>query len=238
MRFNLVLTFIAITIVLAGCQMSNENLSGQTEGEQEELKPADMDEKDLPDVRAFQDEFTREFLQSTEETRPGYYPFLSGTGAYEMDFPEEGEIGEKSYNIKDKSYEAIMISEGNEDSKVPHNITITYYNHLEQIHKDSRLGKIQSEVGETLDFEEIEKDNETFYISPFQYDKETSKDDVYGYAALILNNKNLGGVQIVYTSYCVKDCDSLKEKDKQLAAVWILFITFIENTKTSGQDEE
>jgi len=238
MRFNLVLTFIAIIIVLGGCQMPNENPSGQTKGEQEELKPADMNEEDLPDVRAFQDEFTREFLQSTEETRPGYYPFLSGTGAYRMDFPEEGKIGEKSYNIKDKSYEAIMISEGTEDSKITHNITIKYYDHLEQMHKDSRLGQIQSAVGENLDFEEIEKDNETYYISPFQYDKEPSKDDVYGYAALILNNNDLGGIRVVFTSYCEEDCDSLKDDDKQEAFEWIQSIKFVDGPKDSDKDEE
>lgn len=154
-----------------------------------------------------------------------------------MDFPAEGKVGEKSYNIKDKSYEAIMISEGNKDSKIPHNITITYYDHLEQIHKDSRLGQIQSEVGETLDFEEIEKDNETFYISPFQYDEETSKDDVYGYAALILNDKYLGGLRIVYTSYCEKDCESLKEDDKREAYEWIQSIKFLDRPKESDQDE-
>lgn len=68
MRLKLVLVFIAIIIVLGGCQMSNENPSAQPE---EELKPADMDEEDLPDVRAFKDEFTRGFFTVNRRNTAG-----------------------------------------------------------------------------------------------------------------------------------------------------------------------
>src|SRR5690625_7276960 len=77
-----------------------------------------METGDLPEVRAFQDDFTRSFLHSTEETRPGYYPFLSGTEAFKLDFPAEGKLGEKSYNIREKNYEAIMIGVGSPESEI------------------------------------------------------------------------------------------------------------------------
>ena len=69
---------LILFILLVGCQ--------------KELKPSEMNHNDLPDERAFQDEFTRDFLQSIDETRPGYYPFLSRTGKYNMDFPASGVI--------------------------------------------------------------------------------------------------------------------------------------------------
>ena len=42
----------------------------------QDIKLSEMNPEDLPDVRAFEDEFTRGILQSTEETRSGYYPFF------------------------------------------------------------------------------------------------------------------------------------------------------------------
>src|SRR5699024_4591107 len=190
MRLKLVLVFIAIIIVLGRCQMPNKNPSTQTEGEQEELKPADMDDEDLPDVRAFKDEFTRGFLQSTEETRPGYYPFSSATGAYKMDFPAEGKIGEKSYNIKNKSYEGVSIGVGNEQSDITHTIKVKYYNHLSDELKESRLGQMESNIGMDLEFEEKTSENQTLYLAPYQHAEEEYNKDIYGFAALILNEKN------------------------------------------------
>src|SRR5699024_12227911 len=87
-------------------------------------------EEDLPDVRAFQDEFTRGFLQSTEETRPGYYPFLSGTELFTMDFPGEGAISEKAYALKGNEYEGLSIGVGNENSNITASINITYHSYL------------------------------------------------------------------------------------------------------------
>src|SRR5690625_5209235 len=125
-----------------------------------------METGDLPEVRAFQDDFTRSFLHSTEETRPGYYPFLSGTEAFKLDFPAEGKLGEKSYNIREKNYEAIMIGVGSPESEITHIIRITYYDHLEEdVHKDSRLGQLQSSVEEEMDFERIEEENEIYFRS-------------------------------------------------------------------------
>src|SRR5699024_7155971 len=186
-------------IVLGACQMDK---SGTVDGEESPEKS--MDTEALPDVRAFQDEFTRGFLQSREETRPGYYPFLSGTEAFKMDFPAEGKLGERSYNIKDKSFEVLLIDVGSEDSNFVHNITVNYYSHLEEeLHKKGRLGQLQSSVGEELDFERIETDNHINYISKFESDNKVGSLENYGYAALVFNNKGLGGIKIVCESNCL-----------------------------------
>src|SRR5699024_6062542 len=106
-------------IVLGGCQMDKkDNIEGKESTEN--VDPKDTETDELPEVRAFQDEFTRGFLQSREETRPGYYPFLSGTGSFKMDFPAEGKLGVKSYNIREENYEAIMIGVGSEESDMTH----------------------------------------------------------------------------------------------------------------------
>jgi len=77
-----------ILLLLVGCQIGKDKL------------PSEMDPKNLPEGRAFEDEFTRSFLQSTEEVIPGYYPFLAKNGRWEMAFPENGLTGKKSYISK------------------------------------------------------------------------------------------------------------------------------------------
>ena len=95
--------FLCLTLILlGGCQMNNESKNPELEAveeAQEDLLPQDMPAEDLPQVEAFQDEFTRSFLQSTEETRPDYYPFLSNTGAFEMDLYKESRVNERSYSL-------------------------------------------------------------------------------------------------------------------------------------------
>ncbi|GAB3804251.1 hypothetical protein [Virgibacillus kimchii] len=170
-----------VLIGLNGCQMDTVN---------EAQKPADMDPEDLPDVRAFQDEFTREFLQSTEETRDGYYPFLSGTGRYEMDFPGGGVIGEKS--VKDTGIENLVIGTkmdgGGMQIRASYNIT----RNKERV--DRHLDRFEKNVEENLSFEEIVLDDRSLYLAEYFPD---AKDDYY--VAYIQNQLDDGGVELRFT---------------------------------------
>lgn len=186
-----------------------------------------MEMEELPDVRAFQDEFTRGFLQSTEETRPGYYSFSSGTEAFEMDFPAEGKLGEKSYNIRDKNYEAIMIGVGSPESDITQIIRITYYGHLEEdLHKYSRLGQLQSSVEEELDFDRVEENNEIYYIASYESANKDFDFETFGHAGFMFNKNGSGGIEVIYSSDCEGDCDELKEADMRKALEWIKSIKF------------
>src|SRR5699024_3922117 len=98
MKVDTRLILIFLMILLGGCQIGKE------------VKPSELHPNDLPDERAFQDEFTREFLQSVEETRPGYYAFLSKTGKYEMDFPAGGIISKPAYEIRNRSFEYLDVN--------------------------------------------------------------------------------------------------------------------------------
>src|SRR5699024_12287330 len=92
---------LLVAIVLGGCQM------GDSDSNQ---KPSDMHNEDLPDVKAFNDESTRDFLQSVEETAEGFYPFLSGTGKYTMDFPAGGASDAKLYTNSDDVHEDVPLA--------------------------------------------------------------------------------------------------------------------------------
>src|SRR5699024_5410965 len=92
---------ILIIILLGGCQVDKDETS---------TNPGEIDKEALPDVHAFVDEFTRDFLQSTEETEEGLYPFLSKTKRYKMDFPGGGVIDDRAFSINEKDYEEVPIS--------------------------------------------------------------------------------------------------------------------------------
>lgn len=238
MKHTFTIILFASIIVLGGCLMGSNGDVEQPEDSRKDEKPKDMPIEDLPDVRAFQDDFTRGFLQSTEETRPGYYPFLSGTGAFEMDFPNEGKIGERSYNIKNKSFEVLLIDVGNEKSNIIHNITMKYYNYLEEgLHKDTTLGLIQSGLGEDLNFERIEKDNQIYHISEFESNKEEDSPENYGYAALVLNKQDLGGIEIIYDSNCLENCEEDRERDKEEIFNWVMSVKLLQEPIDSDQNE-
>src|SRR5699024_4152405 len=75
---------------------------------------SNMDPKDLPDVTAFQDDFTREFMTSTEDVEEGYYLFESKTGGYTMWYPEEATMDKHLYERKKKHFERLQFAEDND----------------------------------------------------------------------------------------------------------------------------
>src|SRR5699024_9022676 len=95
-----ILIMVLITL-LGGCQADKDETI---------TNPSEIDKEDLPDVHAFEYEFTRKFLQSTEETEEGFYSFLSKTKKYKMDFPGGGVIDDRMYSVTKNVHEEVTIS--------------------------------------------------------------------------------------------------------------------------------
>ncbi|HLR63331.1 MAG TPA: hypothetical protein VK097_12950 [Lentibacillus sp.] len=185
-------------------------------------KPSEMNPEDLPDVRAFSDEFTLDFLQSTEETRDGYYPFLSGTGKYKVDFPAEGVIGERGYSIKEKGHEEIQIHIKSETGSM---INIIYYSHHKSKQITENLNGLKLRTGYDGNFNKLEKDNQTLYYAHY-------KDDVFRtYAGYVQNEKGTGGIEVVYDIDCRDEkeqiCAENKQSDEERVMKWMKSIQFV-----------
>jgi len=200
--------------------MNNENTS---------TKPSEMNPEDLPDVRAFNDEFTRDFLQSIEETRDGYYPFLSGTGKYKMDFPAGGIIGEKGYALKEEEYEGYLIGveQGN---GLGSSIKINYYSQIGD--KDVELDMLSKQFDNNLNFEEISLESSTLYIANFE-----DNENYYGYAAMLVNSQG-DGIHVIFETECAEPekCGESKQDMQKEMKQWIKSITFI-NENESGDNQ-
>ncbi|MGF9944932.1 hypothetical protein ABEX44_17020 [Priestia megaterium] len=77
-----------------------------------------INESRYPNVPAFDDHFTRKFLNKDREVNDGFYEFKSKTGQYTMWFPEEYQLlheNEQQYVKEGKVYERYRaVSNSNE----------------------------------------------------------------------------------------------------------------------------
>ncbi|WP_152658124.1 hypothetical protein [Oceanobacillus sp. CFH 90083] len=100
-------------------------------GEEKEENIMEMSVEELPDVTAFRDEFTREFMISTEPIKEGYYLFQSKTGGYTMMYPENARLDNLYYESPSDGYEAIQYTENVEEKEYEYVVRVTY-NHGER----------------------------------------------------------------------------------------------------------
>ncbi|WP_257062971.1 hypothetical protein [Priestia megaterium] len=68
-----------------------------------------INESCYPNVPAFDDHFTRKFLNKDKKVDDGFYEFKSKTGQYTMWFPEEYQVSHENredYGVNNDSYES------------------------------------------------------------------------------------------------------------------------------------
>ncbi|HLR68963.1 MAG TPA: hypothetical protein VK105_17905, partial [Virgibacillus sp.] len=208
---------IFIIMLLGGCQLM-ENSEAQ--------KPSEMNEEELPDVQAFEDEFTRDFLQSTEETEEGFYPFLSGTGKYKMDFPAGGLIDDKSYSKRKNGYEEVHISI---EDNTGFGMDVHYYSHHTKDGLDTFLDNFKGRLGYEGEFEELPKGDKTIH---YAYEE----DDVFRtFAGYILNEEGKGALEVIYNIDCQdekeKECKENEKSDKERATKWMESVEFLDGSE-------
>ncbi|MFP7494404.1 hypothetical protein SFC66_11500 [Terribacillus saccharophilus] len=182
--------------------------------EKRTASPSEMDQKYLPDVPAFQDEFTRDYLQSTEPVREGFYPFEAKSEKFTMDFPEDMTIDERSYSKSSKDdSEFITISHTDQSLDVITNIQLKYYGFMgdEETSKQGMSKKMRDE----LNFENVSSEYENQKIEVANY----SSGPFPGFATLIWND-NDENIQIFADITCGEDvdtdkCSKLVESEKE-----------------------
>lgn len=213
-RINIIIFIICCFLLIGGCQSMNET----------EKNPSEKNGEDLPDVRALKDEFTRKFIQSTEEVEDGYYPFLSGTGKYEMLFPAEGQIDNRGYSVREKSYEAFLIAVINENDTASQ-ITVDYYGTETAEGSSIKLKSLEGRVGQELDFTKTELESTVIHHAPISFEG-----NIFGIAAYVQNVKGSGGIQIIYDTDCDAeqlDCTTFRQEEEKKIIQWISSIEFI-----------
>ncbi|BAC13249.1 hypothetical protein ACFQ4N_09840 [Oceanobacillus iheyensis] len=137
------LWLLVVLLITGGCGINGD--------QEENLLPSDMNFEDSPDVPALQDEFTREFIQSTEPVREGSFPFLSKSNGFTMDFPEDMVIDEKSHIVgPDNRSETLVIGykEAINDIFISH--TFNYFNAISS--PDNSKEQLSQNAGYDIEF--------------------------------------------------------------------------------------
>ncbi|MEJ8764291.1 hypothetical protein WKU33_00185 [Oceanobacillus sp. HCA-5259] len=197
--------------------------------EEQTKRPSELNEDELPDGRAFEDEFTRGFLESTEETRPGYYPFLSGTGKYEMDFPLNGRVGERGYALKDKDYEGVFV--GIDNGELKSALSLNYYSTDRRGREDLKLDMINDRISQELEYDKFTSEYSTLYLSYFETEM------YYGYAGFLQNEVENGGIEIIYQTECNASKEKCEAKKAESIDVMREQIESIQFTLESNESE-
>ncbi len=213
-------------LIVGGCAMGSHN---------ENAKPGEVDASKWPEIEAFEDDFTRSFIQSIEETSPGYYPFLSGTGKYQMDFPGDAIIfGDKdnkitsdhTYILQKDEYEYLRFYKEAQEYDV--SVIVRYYSFLGNEGIDLTLERVAKRVEKDLTFEEFPSESQSLYIAPFNYG-----DGNDGYLGVIQNLEEAGNIQVYYDIQCkpgIKSCEELLVDQKEEVYKWLETIEFIKES--------
>src|SRR5699024_7573708 len=220
-RNTIALIFI---FILTGCALGDSPL------------PSEMNPKDLPEGRAFEDEFTRSLIQSTEEVSPGYYPFEAKNQTYKMTFPKDGLTDTFGYT-SEHDFESIVFNDYEEGKPFSAIIDVKYYDSYKpDTDIDRRKKSFEEHLGYSLEFEQISETDETYYIAPKveEYDEESGL-TLFGLVAYIQNKNEAGGINVIYSFYCEENCEQVKEEELNKAKDWIQTIHFL-NDETEGDD--
>lgn len=212
-----------ILILLGGCQMGKDKL------------PSEMNPKDLPEGRAFEDEFTRGLLQSTEEVSQGYYSFVAKNRKWKSAFPKDGLTNDLDYTSKD-NFESLIYTDWEDGKDTSATVNVSYYSSFNPGHVESKKNGLRSKTGYHLDFEEIPRDNQTYYIASFEEKVEEEKNALlYGYVAYIQKESEAGGIYVIYRISCEVDCEESKEAELKETYDWIKTIQFVDESKDDAE---
>ncbi|MDL4840513.1 hypothetical protein [Aquibacillus rhizosphaerae] len=200
MKIQQILPLIIILVILGGCQLKEEQ---------------------LPETKAFQDEYTREFMDSVEEVKDGYYLFRSKTEGYTMLFPENAEVSKMFYERNKDFFENLTFVDYSREENYNHRSDVMYSPYGEK-DIDINLESLSTKGGYSGDYQEIEEKNTRIYFAKEQkmYEEEGRKRTVYSFFSYIVPKGGSVGIEYIYSSFCYDEetcnIDPEVEEDKAL----------------------
>lgn len=216
----------------------NEKNSKNNENKTESVKPKDMDQKDLPQVPAFQDEKTREYMVSTKEEEPGYYLLESKLKGFRMLFPADGEYVPDMSSTGDNE-ETIVFDSFNKKTNIQYDGQLDYHQDKSFANdKDTMLDIVSGRNGYKGKYGERELSDKIVYSAQ----KKSVFDDVdgkYNYSYRFFGyvkstKKDYLGIEYSFRFACYKDeepCSLKEEEARQKVQKIIDSITFLKVKK-------
>lgn len=184
-----------------------------------------------PGTAAFQDDFTREFMDSPKEVKDGYYLFKSKTGGYTMLYPKNAEVDQSYYQRDKDNYEEIYYGENIRGKNITYYVNLTYENSATTEFKDVNLNILPEAVGYKGNYQKFKSDNKTIYYAKDTQHTKHSKNPAtaYRFFSYINADDNKQGIQYIYTVTCTdktKDCDINLKKEEDIAKMLMRSVEF------------
>ncbi|MCY9090158.1 lipoprotein YvcA [Bacillus mojavensis] len=229
----------SLLALTAGCSMSDNEKSSINDDKTEAVKPKDMDPKDLPQVPAFQDEKTREYIVSTKEAEPGYYLLESKLKEFRMLFPENAKYLARRSSLTGKNKESIGFNSYDKDTNVMFDGHVTYYKEESFVNESETMLDIVSGKNDYKgEYKKSSKKNKDIYFAKKKDifdDIDRKYNDSYSYFGYVKSTEedNLG-VEYAFTFGCkneIQPCSLDEEKAKNKVEKLINSINFLLNKK-------
>ncbi|MBU2658725.1 lipoprotein YvcA [Bacillus cabrialesii] len=213
--------FICFSLLLAltgGCSMNDNDKNSTNDNKTEAVKPKDMDPKDLPQVPAFQDEKTREYMVSTKEEEPGYYLLESKLKGFRMLFPEDGEYV-PDLSSTGENEETIVFDSFNKKTNIQYDGQLDYHQDKSFANdKDTMLDIVSGRNSYKGKYEERELSDKIVYSAQKKsvYDGIDGENNYsYRFFGYVKSTKeDYLGIEYSFRFACYKDKESCSLKEE------------------------
>ena len=162
---------------------------------------------------AWQDEFTREFLVSSEETEEGYYTFKSGIDGYTMLYPVNAIMDPTYYQYEDTDNEVIYFWEDRKQENYGYYMKGRYENNKTTQFIDSNLRFLigSEKLITTKDFEKNIIEDKDIYFAEFRQNINEDKNGFYlTFLGYVKSHSNHKAISLEYSSTCLSETEECK----------------------------
>ena len=219
---GIIFFIMMISLILSGCEFAVQD------GE----KVNQVSANKTPDTRAFNDDFTRGFMDSPKEVEDGYYLFRSKTNGYTMLFPKEGEIVEMNYDRNNEIYEQINFGIEYEKENSAVDVLLTYENREITSDIEANLHLLSSSEGYKGNYEESESQEIHYYVTDFITENGEGKIPHYNYIGYLKSKKSNQAIHFQSYSRCTdtdKNCTAGSAEFKEKIMKLMMSIQFSES---------
>ncbi|WP_420976185.1 lipoprotein YvcA [Bacillus vallismortis] len=234
MKKIILICFSLILALTGGCSMNDNDKITTNDNKTEVVKP-----KDLPQVPAFQDEKTREYMMSTKEVAPGYYVLESKLKGFRMLFPEDAKYLERRSSLTGSNKESIAFNSYDKDTNVMFDGHVTYYKEESFLNEPETMLDIVSGKNDYKgEYKKSSNKNTDIYFAKKKdifEDIERKYNDLYSYFGYVKSTeKDNLGVEYAFFFGCKNEnqpCSLDEEKAKNKVEKLIHSITFLIDKK-------
>ncbi|AIC93243.1 hypothetical protein [Shouchella lehensis] len=226
------LLVVVLAMLVGGC--------GQMDSSPEETEktPAEMDPADLPQIDAFQNEYSRELMVSIEPVVEGYYLMRSKIDAFTIWFPEEAVFMDNASGVDGDHYEKISFAYENEEENRGYLIDFQYNYSGYAERPDWLLDNLRNRWSYEEEWKEIDDEYGRIYYGYTIGDFKGHRNHVFmGYK--VSSQEAPQGMEFLYIASCVdkesESCQMDLKEEENYVLQWVKSIQF---SGTRGHGDE